>query len=502
MEELKNFKTNNDLVNSTLESEDKIRQVSEKENQIAAEQQRIRGLELTLANLKLRIEDAEMSTGQGHNDQIVTLRRRINDVNDKYIRGGQTDNTLLDSVTLLRRQLDAVMRKINQAPKLSTAEISSLKTRSDETRMELEIARENLASLTKTYNSLRYGMGDFASKEARGNALEKEVEVASQEYLAAQNRFNEAREKIVTNKTSISQIIMAEPAEKAESRKTMIFMVFSGVLGFVISAFTIIVIELADTRIKTIQRLRKLTRMKVAGIIPKMKKAKINGDMVFSGGDKQSQKRINEEVRKIRFEIDGHKARVLLVTSAKTAQGKSFFIVALSYSLSLLKKRVLIIDTNLRNNTLTKMLVAQGNLQLLLDSFSKNTKLLESHTNGGPKESTANFDFNLISKTHNNLIDIIGNKKSQMSPSELIPGGDFKVLLEWLKVQYDYIILEGPALNYFSDSKELAGFVDLVIPVFSADSTVDAEDTDALNYLKTLHHKLGPSILNNVQQVQ
>ncbi len=501
VEELKVFKASNDLVNSSLESEDKIRQLREKEDQIAAEQQRIRGLELTLANLKLRIEDAEMSAGLGPNDQIVALRRRINAVNERYIRGGQTDNSLLDSVTLLRSQLDALMRKINQSPKLSTAEINNLKTRSEESRVELEIARENLNSLTKVYNSLRYSMGDFANKEARGNALEREVEVATQEYLAAQNRFNEAKEKLVTDKTSISQIIIAEPAEKAESRKTLIFMVFSGVLSFIISAFIIVVIELADSRIKTGQRLKRLTRMKVAGIIPKLKKTKLNGDLVLHGGDKQSQKRINEEVRKIRFEVDSHKARVLLVTSIKNGQGKSFFIVALAYSLSLLKKRILIIDTNLRNNTLTKMLIAQGDIKLLLDNFSKTTKLLEAHATGSA-EGNQSFDYNLISKTPNNFIDIIGNKKSQMSPSELIPGADFKVLLEWLKVQYDYIIMEGPALNNFSDSKELTAFAELIIPVFSADSTVNGDDTEALNYLKSLQRKLGPAVLNNVEPVQ
>lgn len=501
LEELKNFRSTNDLVNSELESEAKIRQVRDYEDQLAEAQQKARSLELTVANLNVRIKDADASLGLGANDEIVSYRRRINELNERYIQGGQTDNSLLDSVTSLRQRLDATMRRINQTPKVSAEELRSLQNRREEVRIDLEIARENLASLTKIYNSMRYGLGDFANKEAVGKALEKEVEVASQEYLAAQNRLSEAKEKTVTNNRSITQTLMAEPAEKAESRKTLVFMIFSGALSFCICAFVIVALELVDSRIKTAKRFKQLTRMKLAGFLPKIEKATLNGDFVFNRESKQTQRRINEEVRKIRFEIDSHKARVLLVTSVKNLQGKSFFIMAIANSFSLLKKRVLIIDTNLRNNSLTKMLLAKSNFKLLLENFAQNNRLLTGGGTNGNSGDQPHFDQSLIAKTPNAFIDIIGNKKSQMSPSEIIPGGDFKILLEWLKYRYDYIILEGPALSLFSDSKELTQFVDLVIPVFSADSSIDSEDTEAMNYLKSLHGKLGPAVLNNVQQV-
>lgn len=497
LEALKNFKTSNDVVNSRTESEARMRQLRDYEDQVSDAQQKTRSLELTLANLNVRIKEAELATSRGANDEIVSYRRRINALNERYIQGGQTDNTLLDSVTALRTQLDAIMRRINESPKISPAELRELQNRREETKTELEIARENLASLNKMYNSMRYGLGDFASKEAIGTALEKEVELASQEYLAAQNRLNEAREKMATNKMSISQVLMAEPAEEAESRKTLIFMLFSGALSFVLCAFVIIAIELMDTRIKTPKRFRQMTRMKLAGVLPKLKKTAADGAFTVNGESKHLQRRIDEEVRKIRFEIDKHKGRVLLVTSAKKSQGKSFFIMAIANSLSLLKKRVLIIDTNLRHNSLTKLLLSRSNFKLLLENFSQSTKLL-SAPDGSPAEEPS-LDQNLISKTANSFIDIIGNKKSQMSPSEVIPGGDFKVLLEWLKYRYDYIILEGPALNLFSDSKELTEFVDLVIPVFSAESAIGTDDVEALNYLKSLQDKLGPAVLNNYQ---
>ena len=500
MEELKQFKTANDIFSAEAESEAKIRQMKDYEDQIAEEGQKIRGLELTLANLNLRIEEAEMKAGLRPNDKIIALRKKIATVNEKYIQSGQKDPVLLDSLTSMREQLDVAIQKSNDSgPKLTPAEMQVLRNKREESRVELEISRENLSSLNKIYSSLRFNIKDAASNEAVGDALEKEVEVAREEHLSAQNRLSDARGKTMTNKIAITQVLIADPAEKAQSRKTLIFMVFAGVLSFGISAFAIVAIEVLDARIKTPLRLKQKTRLKLAGTLPKLSNTEQDWNAIFQTNGHPV--KTHEDIRKIRFEIENHKSRVMMVTSLKDGAGKSFFIVALAYSLSLLKKRTLIIDTNLRNNSLTRTLLAHPSLKMLVEDFAKKSKLLgagadyEASGNGSDSETGS-----LITKTQNQLIDIIGNKKTQLSPSEVIPGGDFKVLIEWLKSHYDYILLEGPALNTFSDTKELVRFVDLVIPIFSADSTIEAKDNEALNYLKSLQEKLGPAILNNVEE--
>lgn len=504
MEELKNFKSRNELFNSEAESEAKLRQVKSYEDQIATEQQKVRSLELTIANLSVRIKDGEVSNGQQNYNLVVTLRGKISDMNDRYIRGGQTSSTLLDSLTLFRNQLDDALRKVNESSKLTNAELKELKSRREEARIDLEIARENLTSLNKIYNSIRYGLTDFASKESVGKSLEKEVDVAREEYLAAQNRLNEAKEQVVTNNVSITQVVVAEPAEKAESRKTLIFMVLSGAITFIVCAFTIVGIELTDSRIKSPQRFKQLTRLKLAGAIPKLDDPDFAWDVNLktNGSHRAS---INDEIRKIRFEIDSYRAKVIMVTSIRENQGKSFFIIALAFSLSLLKKRILIIDTNFKNNSLSKILMARPNLDLLLENILKNTKLISGHKDGNGSQENEDktkgnylYDKELITRTQNEWIDIIGNKNSRLSPSEIIPGGDFKVLLGWLIGTYDYILLEGPNLNDYSDSKELAQFVDLVIPIFSAESTIDQKDIESIAYLRGLQERLGPSVLNLV----
>ena len=95
-------------------------------------------------------------------------------------------------------------------------------------------------------------------------------------------------------------------------------------------------------------------------------------------------------------------------------------------------------------------------------------------------------------------VDILGNKGSYLSPSEVFAGKDFDHMINRLADEYDYIFLEGAAMNDYSDSKELIDFVDKVIVVFSADSEIKQADKVDLAFLKGLGNKFMGAVLNKV----
>ncbi|CAN5439219.1 hypothetical protein BH10BAC4_BH10BAC4_13440 [soil metagenome] len=503
LEELKNFNSNNEIFNSDLEGEAQIRQKKEYETQIAEERQKIRGYEVSLANYDGRIAELDGGTGGNKsNEQIVTLTKEINKLNQRFQATGQRNPVLRDSLTLLRTQLQGALNATSNGAS-SSKELKVLKEKREETQVLLEISQGNLNSLTTIFQSMRYSMGNFAGKDAVSKALQKEVEVARTEYLSAQERYNNAKEKLVTNKMTITQVLFGEASEKPESGKTIILMIFTGVLSFGLSALVIVLIHLSDSRIRTAQRLRDLTEIAVAGTISEFSlDAGKLGWKFFTdpNGEAKELNKLNHDLRKIRFEIESKKAQVLLVTSTQNGQGKTFVAMSLAHTLSLIQKRVLIIDTNMRNNSLTKMLTAKFSLLNLMENY-QHTKLLSeplTQSNPPPKEHNTPPKA-LITQTKNKWVDIIGNKTSPHSPLEIIPVEDFLVLLQYLRTQYDYIIMEGAGLNDFSDSRELERFVDLIIPIFSAEASIKSEDGESIEYLKSLQEKLGPSILNRVQ---
>jgi Mrp family chromosome partitioning ATPase len=189
-----------------------------------------------------------------------------------------------------------------------------------------------------------------------------------------------------------------------------------------------------------------------------------------------------ESMRKIRHEIETSEAKSFLFASLKDQEGKSFLAGGLAYMLALKNKKVLIIDTNFKNNTLTSV-SAQHLENLLLTEGEENAI------------NATRLDIDIIMPK----VDIIGNKGGKNSPSELLAGVDFAKKMRELGRQYDYIFLEASCLNKYSDARELVEFVDKVVPVFDATTAITEKDAEGIAYLKSLGDKLLGCVLNKVE---
>ena len=95
-------------------------------------------------------------------------------------------------------------------------------------------------------------------------------------------------------------------------------------------------------------------------------------------------------------------------------------------------------------------------------------------------------------------LDIIGCKEASLTPSEALFKLDMPAMLDSLKEKYDFIFIEGPALNNYADSKELVQFVSSVVSVFSAEHAVTQTDKTSIQFLQSLKQKNLGAILNNV----
>jgi len=204
--------------------------------------------------------------------------------------------------------------------------------------------------------------------------------------------------------------------------------------------------------------------------------------------DTHEKKRHNvfrESIRKLRYEIESSGKKIFLFTSTKKGQGKTTLIQALSYSMSLSKKKILIIDTNFCNNDLTVQLNADPVLEKFVPFTSDKAALIKQIKN-------ASKDIGV------GTVYVMGSEGGDYTPSEILPRENILHHLHELTSEFDYIFLEGPPLNDFSDSKELAQYVDGVIAVFSATYIIKQIDKESISFFKELNGKFSGSILNMV----
>src|SRR6185437_14720435 len=212
--------------------------------------------------------------------------------------------------------------------------------------------------------------------------------------------------------------------------------------------------------------------------------AKINNGRETSP-DASYNKRHNqfrESLRKLRFEIENSGKKIFLFASTKKGEGKTTLIQALSYSLSMSKKKILIIDTNFCNPDLTLQLNADPILEKI---HPGNNQSVVSQVKAAAKQI-------------GNTIFAIGSEGGDYTPTEILPRENLLQHLRTLIGEYDFILLEGPPLNDFSDTKELVQYVDGVIAVFSAKHIIKQIDRQSMTFFNELNGKFCGAVLNMV----
>ncbi len=191
-----------------------------------------------------------------------------------------------------------------------------------------------------------------------------------------------------------------------------------------------------------------------------------------------------ENLRKLRYEIEQSGKRVILFTSTKPQEGKTTILESVAHTFSMSKKKILLVDANFRNNTLTR-------------DFSANTALVTFSMQGNESVEKV-WDITTVSNITN--VDVIGCEEGNYTPSEILPKNNLLEHLEKLKQHYDYILIEGAALNTNADSKELTDYVEGVVLVYSAKNTLGEIDRESIAFLKEHSEKFIGAVLNNVDE--
>lgn len=197
---------------------------------------------------------------------------------------------------------------------------------------------------------------------------------------------------------------------------------------------------------------------------------------LWHGENKESENSRNL-LRDIRFELDTelNGLKVIGITSLKPAEGKTLFAFGLAYAYAKINKKVLLIDGNFSNASITKI----SNAQLYLEDYLNTEKI---HPAMQSEE----------------LINVLGVKEGDVSLFEICKEATILQKLETLKSVYDIIIVETSALTSLNKAKEWFSVVDKIVVVFEANQSISLDMQQQIQYLKSLNNKFIGWVLNKV----
>lgn len=489
-EALNQFKLNNGIVNYHEQTSAILKQIRDLEIGREEEKKRIPSYKQAIKNLdRNQLEGSEsFSEIQAKNKTINNLRSEINYLNDKYISSGSKDKRLLEQIEKLKSELRDEINSAASSPSNTKNDRNDLVALKVENEMELEIAISSVLSIEKEIQRLNNELAVFVSLEPQVSAFESEIMLAQKDYEDAVNKLSLSRTESLLSDDQLTQVQFGRAAESPEPTKQLFFSLFSGILSLSFCIVVIFVLEYVDLSIKTPTQFEKYTDLNLLGYMNQINFISFDLDVNFidinlesifhNKTDNKQLESFKQLIRKIRFEVESADAKRFLVTSTREKEGKTFLLISLAYSLSLNNKRVLLIDTNFKNNTLSTMLSAKPSL--------------EKHFNDELVKT------NIISKTKLKGLDIIGCYEGSYSPSEVFSQTNFHDLINKLSENYDFIFLEGAALNEYSDSKELVSSVEKIIAVFSTNTVIKDEDKASIAYLRGLGEKFMGAVLNKV----
>ncbi|GAB4237912.1 MAG: hypothetical protein Tsb0034_13250 [Ekhidna sp.] len=493
-DELRRYKSQKRFLNFKLESESKIAQIKEAEAQREETLSNIRRLNLSIASIDSRVTDQQQ-------DDIQTLRNTLTRLNERRRSGSADYQVLSDSIALIRNRLDAVVASS------ATDSNQELLDQRYELNVDLKVEEEKLKSIEERLSTLRRQASSFASSEATIAAMEREVDMASNEYLEVQEKLNDARNANANSKDNITVVVYGQPAIQPLSSGVLLKAGFSFGGAFLICVLIIVFSDFVDSRIKTVSRFEHMVGQKPLGTLyleepskdnllnkVERKLQKIQNKLIPSMMKDPVSLNFTQAMRKLRFQITSQEGRVLLFSSLKQGEGKSFVMFELAKSLGLVGKQVLIIDTNFRNNEFFAREIEKKHKRVLLKQSSKSKGVTLVGQNG----TATVFEKQMITISENDNVHIIPNLAPDGSPSEILAGKDFsKMLNDFLEEGYDYIFFEAAAINDFSDAYELSVYADKVIMIFDATLPFDAQDRINLKTVGDFNGKLLGTILNN-----
>lgn len=186
----------------------------------------------------------------------------------------------------------------------------------------------------------------------------------------------------------------------------------------------------------------------------------------------------------IKFASFDREVKTILLTSAGPNEGKSTVSANLAVTLCKAGSRVLIMDGDLRNPTVHRMMGIQ------------NTSGLTNILLGG--EDYKDF-------THKSLInnlDVITCGPKPPNPAELLGSQKMKDFLDALKKDYDYVLVDAPPVVVVTDGALLASICDGTILVIGSGEAVVEGVVKARDLLLNVKANIIGTVLNKCKETR
>jgi len=432
---LEEFKKRNKTVNVKESITQLSQQLAEYENQKSILNMKLNGIKEVVAQIRKGNLETLTLAGIGIEDQSVGSL--IAELQQAMIK----QKELLKDYTALHPEVKKVSTRIRQLKKIISKSIKNILVNLNQRKKVID---KKLQQLQAKLKALPKQEQDYIGLERNFLFNDKFYT-----YLMEKKTETEIKKAATISKNRILDLPLL-PKEPIKPKRKLIIAV-GLILGLILGVIFAFIREFLDNTIKTEEDIDDMVKAPKIGIVPHYQEGKIDRTLIILDSPKSP---VSEAFRNIRtnlqFIISEKGNSVIAVTSTVAGEGKTSIAANIAGALSLLKKRVVIVNLDLRKPTLHEIFKIS------------NTKGASNYLSGSISMNEA------IHKTKYEYIDIIPAGPVPPNPNELIASERLSSLINNLEKDYDIVILDTPPVGLVADSKVIIRLVDIAVYVFRA----------------------------------
>ena len=229
------------------------------------------------------------------------------------------------------------------------------------------------------------------------------------------------------------------PTAPYESTSVTVMAILGVAVGVMLAMLLCVIKGLLDTRIRRLYEVEDLFNIPVVGIVPEIKGKNDKGenDVILTEESPFVLREAYNDIRTNMFFMGkGEKCPVFAITGADYSVGKTTSSINIARVLAFMDKKTLLIDADLRNGNVAEKLGLEARSGL--SDFLANISELNIHKN-----------------VFENM-DVLTTGTIPPNPTDLLISNTWIQLIENLKKNYDYIVLDTPSVGVVSDAMEVS----------------------------------------------
>lgn len=315
---------------------------------------------------------------------------------------------------------------------------------------------KNRESLGKSRSQLISEQNILASKIRKVPAWEKAFRNIERQQSIKENLYlillqkREETAIMLANTTPKAKIVdYAFPSEKPVSPKKMFLLGGALLFGMLIPFLLIYLKEVLNNKLRSKHDLEKITPYSIIGEVPSVSKG--HSELIVKNDVSPMAEAFRILITNMNFMLPKkEKGKIVFITSSVKGEGKTFISINTALTLANAATKVIIIGADIRNPQLQRYNPERRGADGLTEYLYDEDKTLKDI---------------IFKSTFNPNCDIIYSGSIPPNPIELLMNGRLQQLVEALKLEYNYIILDTAPLMLVTDTILFSDMADVTLYV-------------------------------------